>query len=53
MRRLMTLPGVDMTVAASIAAAVGDIRRFPDPRKLVSYLGLNPTEVVPEIRTAG
>ncbi|MEQ9641416.1 MAG: IS110 family transposase [Alphaproteobacteria bacterium] len=42
-RRLMTLPGVDMTVAASVAAAVGDIRRFPGPRKLVGYLGLNPS----------
>lgn len=42
-RRLMTLPGVDMTVASGVAAAVGDIRRFSDPQKLVSYLGLNPS----------
>ncbi len=42
-RRLMTLPGVDMTVASGVAAAIGDVRRFPDPRKLVSYLGLNPS----------
>lgn len=42
-RRLMTLPGVDMTVASGVAAAVGDIRRFPDPTRLVSYLGLNPS----------
>ena len=41
-RRLMTLPGVDMVVASGVAAAIGDIRRFPDPTKLVSYLGLNP-----------
>src|SRR5690606_23005964 len=27
-RRLMTLPGIDVTVAASVAAAIGDIRRF-------------------------
>ena len=33
-RRLMTLPGIDVTVAASVAAAIGDIRRFDDPRKL-------------------
>lgn len=42
-RRLMTLPGVDMTVAAGVAAAVGDIRRFVEPQKLVGYLGLNPS----------
>jgi transposase len=42
-RRLMTLPGVDMTVASGVAAAIGDIRRFSDPTKLVSYLGLNPS----------
>lgn|GEM_PF-3166988 len=32
-RRLMTLPGLDVTVAASVAAAIGDIRRFSDPQK--------------------
>ncbi len=42
-RRLMTLPGVDMTVASGVAAAIGDIRRFGDPTKLVGYLGLNPS----------
>ncbi|MES0089048.1 transposase [Mesorhizobium sp. M0026] len=42
-RRLMTLPGLDVTVAASLAAAIGDIRRFSDPQKLVAYLGLNPS----------
>jgi transposase len=42
-RWLMTLPGVDMTVASAVAAAVGDIRRFADPTRLVSYLGLNPS----------
>jgi transposase len=42
-RRLMTLPGVDLIVAAGVAAAIGDIRRFTDPQKLVSYLGLNPS----------
>nr|WP_306440512.1 transposase [Mesorhizobium sp. SARCC-RB16n] len=39
----MTLPGLDVTVAASVAAAIGDIRRFSDPQKLVAYLGLNPS----------
>ncbi|WP_404926466.1 transposase [Mesorhizobium sp. ORM16] len=39
----MTLPGLDITVAASVAAAIGDIRRFGDPQRLVAYLGLNPS----------
>lgn len=42
-RRLMTLPGVDVTVASGVAAAIGDISRFSDPQKLVGYLGLNPS----------
>lgn len=42
-RRLMTLPGLDVTVAESVAAAIGDIRRFSDPQRLVAYLGLNPS----------
>jgi transposase len=41
-KRLMTIPGVDATVALSIVAAVGDFRRFSSPDRLVSYLGLNP-----------
>ena len=41
-RRLMTIPGVDATVALSIVAAVGDFTRFRGPDKLVAYLGLNP-----------
>jgi transposase len=41
-RRLMTIPGVDATIALSIVAAVGDFSRFDRAEKLVSYLGLNP-----------
>jgi transposase len=41
-KRLMTIPGVDVTVAMSITAAVGDFQRFSSPNRLVSYLGLNP-----------
>jgi transposase len=41
-RRLMTIPGVDATVALAIIAAVGDFGRFPSPDRLVSYMGLNP-----------
>jgi transposase len=40
--RLMTVPGVNVTVAATFLAAVGDIRRFPTSAKLVGYLGLDP-----------
>jgi transposase len=40
--RLMTIPGVDATVALSIVAAVGDFTRFRTPERLVSYFGLNP-----------
>src|SRR6266540_3355794 len=42
MRRLLTLPGVNFVTAAALLAAVGDIRRFPTARQLVSYLGLDP-----------
>lgn len=40
--RLMTVPGIDVAVAMSIVAAVGDFARFDKPNKLVAYLGLNP-----------
>jgi transposase len=42
MRRLMTIPGVDATTAATLFAAIGDISRFPSSRHLVGYLGLHP-----------
>jgi transposase len=41
-KRLMSVPGVNVTVAATFMAAVGDIGRFPDRRKLTAYLGLDP-----------
>ena len=41
-RRLMTVPGVNVICAATFIAAVGDIRRFESARKLVGYLGLDP-----------
>jgi transposase len=40
--RLMSIPGVDATVALSIVAAVGEFTRFRGPEKLVAYLGLHP-----------
>jgi hypothetical protein len=41
-KRLMTVPGVSLMTASTFIAAVGGIRRFHEPRKLVSYLGLDP-----------
>jgi transposase len=40
--RLMSVPGVNVICATSFLAAIGDIRRFQNPRKLVGYLGLDP-----------
>ena len=42
-KRLMTVPGIDMVVAVGLAAAIGDIGRFASPGRLVAYLGLNPS----------
>jgi transposase len=42
-RRLMTIPGIDVVTAATLVAVIGDIRRFPTSRHLVGYLGLHPT----------
>jgi transposase len=41
-RRLMTVPGVNVITAATFMATIGDISRFPDRKKLVGYLGLDP-----------
>jgi transposase len=38
----MTVPGVNVIVAASFLAAIGAVRRFESPRELVGYLGLDP-----------
>src|SRR5215212_42794 len=42
LRRLLTLPGVNFVTACALLAAIGDARRFPSARQLVSYLGLDP-----------
>jgi transposase len=41
-RRLMTVPGVNLICAATFIAAVGDAQRFASSRKLGAYLGLDP-----------
>jgi transposase len=40
---LMTIPGVAELLGLTIASEIGDIARFPSPRKLVGYSGLTPT----------
>jgi transposase len=42
-RLLMSIPGIDYTVAQTCLAAIGDISRFVNGKKLASYLGLNPS----------
>jgi transposase len=42
--RLMQQPGVGPITGLALALAVGPVERFPNSRKLVSYLGLNPRE---------
>ena len=41
-KRLLTISGINLTVAAGLVAAIGDVKRFASPQKLVSYVGLNP-----------
>ena len=36
--------GLDLTGAVTLIADVGDLTRFDTPRKLMSYLGLTPSE---------
>ena len=43
-RSLQALRGVDLIVAVTFAAEVGDVTRFENPRQLMSYLGLVPSE---------
>ena len=40
--RLMTLPGINAVTATALRGAIGDVKRFPTPRHLVGYLGLDP-----------
>ena len=39
---LLTVPGISWVLAYTIAAEIGDIGRFPTPRKLAGYSGLCP-----------
>jgi hypothetical protein len=40
---LMTLPGVDVAVAETLLAALGDVSRFPTADQAAAYLGLAPS----------
>jgi transposase len=37
---LLQLPGMGLIITMSVLAAIGDVRRFDDPKKLVGYSGL-------------
>jgi transposase len=41
--QLLTITGVNATVAIGLLAAIGDVARFRSAEKLVSYFGLNPS----------
>jgi transposase len=41
-RRLMTVPALNVICAAEFIAAIGDIRRFRSSRQPAAYLGLDP-----------
>jgi transposase len=41
---IQTLRGVSLVVAATVVAEIGDIGRFDNPRQLMAYLGLVPSE---------
>ena len=41
--RLTRLCGINLITLYGVVAAVGDVRRFPHSKKLVAYLGLNPS----------
>jgi transposase len=39
---LRTVPGIAWVLAYTIASEIGEISRFPSPRKLIGYTGLCP-----------
>jgi transposase len=43
-RALQALRGIGMVAAATLVAELGDITRFANPRQLMAYLGLVPSE---------
>lgn len=47
-RLLLTIPGIGITVATGLLAAIDDVNRFKTPQELASYFG-----VTPRIRQSG
>ena len=43
-RALMSLRGVQILTAMTLVAEVGDFQRFKDPRSLMHFFGLTPSE---------
>lgn len=43
MARLTQIPGVRFITAFALAAFIGDVKRFKNPKKLAGYIGLNPS----------
>lgn len=43
-RSLMALRGVDVITAMTVLCELGDVSRFDEPRQLMAYLGLVPSE---------
>jgi transposase len=41
---LQALRGFDLVTAATVVAEIGDLTRFDDPRKLMAFIGLTPSE---------
>jgi transposase len=41
--RLMSVPGINLVTGAGIMAAIGDVTRFPDKKKLAAYFGVVPS----------
>ena len=41
-KRLMTIPGIDVTTAATLIAAIGDIHRFPTARSWSAISAIDP-----------
>ena len=39
----MTIPGVGVTTVATLVAAIDTIHRFPSAKRLVGYLGIDPS----------
>lgn len=46
MTRLMQVLGVRFVAAFALAAFIEDVHRFPSAKKLVAYIGLNPTVLI-------